>query len=141
MDVGGAFTGFATAIATIFGLSRASRLRHAIDGNVKLFSEMKTHEELSAAGTKLAELIDLQVRRLLEIGDGSVKKERDPGGGFVGILFTALFALPIYWLARIDHWWAVLLLVADVLFVLVLLGATISAYRSPRRRKPEDDTA
>ncbi|WP_433128582.1 hypothetical protein ACQPWW_02170 [Micromonospora sp. CA-240977] len=142
MDVGGAFTGFATAIATIFGLSRAARLRHAIEANVKLLGEMKAHEELKASGGHMAELIELQVRRLQEIGDGTVKKERDPGGGFVGLCCTLLSAVPLYFLAsQLEHWWGVLLFAVDLVLVLLLLGATISAYRSPPRKSKSEKSA
>lgn len=134
MDIGGAFGGLASGIATLVQLSRKARLRGSMESDVKLYLMMKDHDDFDTARKSLSELIDHQARLLCEIG--SSPQKRNHASGFVGLVFTALLALPLFWLIpRWDSWWAVPLVVSDCLAVLLFLYATVSAWSNPPRPK------
>jgi hypothetical protein len=132
LDVGGAFGSFASAIETMFGLSRTARLRRAIEANVNLYKAMQEHDELMPASKHMSLLIERQAEGLLSDGDGSVRKQRNPSSFFVGMVFTALVALPESWLIRhLDHWWWWLLMVVDGLVIALFVYASIAAGLNP----------
>ncbi|MGH3663718.1 MAG: hypothetical protein ACRDTQ_17920 [Micromonosporaceae bacterium] len=134
MDVGGAFSGFASVLATLVQMSRVARLRTAIEANVKLYEALMGRPNLEEAAQPLAHLIEHEVKQLHQLGT-EPPTERDPAGGFVGLVFTVILGLPLIWLIPPDgRWWAWLLIPLDILLVILVFGVAVSTWRSPPKR-------
>lgn len=139
MEVGSAFTGFATAVETMVGLSRGSRLRRSISANVDLYGRVRDHDDLRPAAFLLADLVIRQVQLLSELGPGRGKTQRDPGAFVVGLSCTVLVALPALWLqGHLHQWWGWPLIILDGLVAVLFLTSSVAAGLTPPRRASKD---
>lgn len=129
----GAITAASQAVTRLLRLSKVARLQAAVSRYSRLHAQLRAQKGLESPADKIADLVDLQVGKLVEREKAALARVYD-WSVFAGALAVSLIlGAPIYWLVIYPHWWTTALLVVDAVIIVLFMAVGIAGIR----RNPE----
>jgi len=142
VDIGNSIGEVSGVIRTMFGMTRHSRTRTQIQGNVDLYTSMIPHAELDDASSELAKIIIQQTKHLRDVSFETGRAWNWGAWSLSWVIAAGCLILANIFRGDSGSWWGITAGIISLLFFIVffIVGLTVLLEHKAIVEDDSDDT-